>query len=226
MKRLFSILAGAALFLSASTAARAVDAYPINLTDVNGTLFFQAFDSTHGVELWKSDGTPAGTEMVKDINPTGNANLVFLTNVNGTLFFQANDGVHGAELWKSDGYEAGTVMVKDINPNGSSFPVNLACSNGLLYFQANDGKHGTQLWVSDGTEAGTVMLTNVGATAAANPEKHNNSFYASLAGHSQTRKLFLALNNEIRADKNGLQGCLLMISNWIHCEIPYFAYVE
>ncbi len=38
------------------------------LTDVGGTLFFVADDGRTG-ELWRSDGTEAGTEMVKDIDP-------------------------------------------------------------------------------------------------------------------------------------------------------------
>ena len=37
------------------------------LTNVNGTLFFRANDGTNGAELWKSDGTTAGTVLVKDI---------------------------------------------------------------------------------------------------------------------------------------------------------------
>ena len=54
----------------------------------------------HGNELWKSDGTDAGTVMVADIVPgTGGASPHELTNVNGTLFFFANDGIHGDELW-------------------------------------------------------------------------------------------------------------------------------
>ena len=34
------------------------------------TLFFQADDGVNGRELWTSDGTAAGTQMVKDIDPT------------------------------------------------------------------------------------------------------------------------------------------------------------
>ena len=42
---------------------------PSDLTNVNGTLYFTADDGTHGEELWKTDGTAAGTVMVKDILP-------------------------------------------------------------------------------------------------------------------------------------------------------------
>ena len=67
--------------------------------------------------MWKSNGTAAGTVMVKDINPGAlGSSPSYMINVNGTLFFRADDGTNGTELWKSDGTEAGTVMVKEINP--------------------------------------------------------------------------------------------------------------
>ena len=34
---------------------------PANSINMNGTLFFTAYDVTNGTELWKSDGTAAGT---------------------------------------------------------------------------------------------------------------------------------------------------------------------
>ena len=164
---------------------------PIDLTNVNGTLFFSADDHETGYhvystgrELWKSDGTSAGTVLVKEINP---ANLNYyssctyhgsypqdLTNVGGTLFFAATDCVKGYELWKSDGTAAGTVMVKDVNPNGrysyygytnSSDPANLTNVNGTLFFSANDGSDGYEPWKSDGTDAGTVLIDDVNSGA-------------------------------------------------------------
>ena len=145
---------------------------------VGDTLFYSGQDATHGQELWKSDGTSAGTMLVKDIL-AGNGSSIpdHLTQVGGTLFFVANDGIHGRELWKSDGTEAGTVLVKDILPgNSGSYPSNLTNVNGTLFFVAGaeavavavasagaeDGTGGRGLWKSDGTEAGTVLVKNIG----------------------------------------------------------------
>src|SRR5206468_1855806 len=96
-------------------------------------LFFSADDGSNGQELWKSDGTQAGTVLVKDIDPgAGSSDPSFLTGVNGTLFFAnfSGDGSNGVELWKSDGTAAGTVLVKDIVPGaGSSLPQDMANVN-------------------------------------------------------------------------------------------------
>ncbi|MEG4914588.1 ELWxxDGT repeat protein [Microcoleus sp. B7-D4] len=142
---------------------------PRNLTNVNGNLYFTADDGTNGLEkLWKSDGTAAGTVLVKDINSgvgsSFSSSYSNLTNVNGTLYFTANDGINGIELWKSDGTAAGTVLVKDINPGtGGSGPQYLTNVNGTLYFSVEKGTNGGyELWKSDGTAAGTLLLNDLG----------------------------------------------------------------
>jgi ELWxxDGT repeat protein len=161
---------------------------PSNLTNVNGTLYFSANDGTHGTELWKSDGTSAGTIMVADINPgSGGSYPNDLTNVNGTLFFTANDGTHGAQLWKSDGTSAGTVMVTDINPAAGFDPSNLTSINGTLFFTANDGTHGDELWKSDGTAAGTVLVADInpgsgGSNASSLTNVNGTLFFAANDG--------------------------------------------
>ena len=90
---------------------------------MGGTLFFAADDGANGSELWKSDGTAAGTVLVKDITPGSRRGSCpsDLTNVNGTLFFAANDGTSGRELWKSDGTAAGTVLRQGHRPGTRRF---------------------------------------------------------------------------------------------------------
>jgi len=134
---------------------------------VSGILYFQANDGIAGIELWKSDGTEAGTVRVKDIRPgAGSSSPAFLTNVNGNLFFSAMEATTGTELWKSDGTEAGTTRVKDINAgSGSSSPSFLTAVNGTVFFSALEPTTGAELWKSDGTDAGTVRVKDINAGA-------------------------------------------------------------
>jgi len=161
------------------------------LTDVNGTLFFRATDGAHGDELWKSDGTEAGTVMVQDINlGAADSSPFVLTDVNGTLFFQAIDGTHGAELWKSDGTAAGTVMVEDICPgSGGSFPRHLTAVNGTLFFRPTEGTPGIELWKSDGTAAGTVMVKDFHSREAGFAPRRSHRRQRDAVLHSQRRHL-------------------------------------
>ncbi len=140
---------------------------PGGFVDVNGTLFFAAADASHGTELWKTDGTAAGTKRLTDfkVNEVANSSSVsYLIKFNDLLYFTANDGVHGRELWKSDGTEAGTVLVKEIQKGaGGSNISGVTIIGDTLYFAANDGLHGTELWKTDGTTDGTVLAADIDA---------------------------------------------------------------
>lgn len=136
---------------------------------LHGELFFGADDHTHGYELWKSDGTEAGTRLVKDANPAENRGVgpFDLTKSGGELFFAGNDGTHGTELWKSDGTEAGTQLVEDIDPRVidgvpyGSFPGQLTSLDGTLFFIAYQQDGTSVLWRSDGTAPGTEVVSDL-----------------------------------------------------------------
>lgn len=124
---------------------------------VGPTLYFGA---SHQASLWRTDGTPGGTVMVKSISGASAAPS-YLTEMGGNIYFQAF-GVGGFELYKSDGTTAGTMLLKDLYPGSSyGFPTNLTNMNGTLYFAATDGVNGDELWKSDGTTSGTVMAKDL-----------------------------------------------------------------
>jgi ELWxxDGT repeat protein len=122
-------------------------------------LYFQACDMKHGCELWRSDGTAAGTRLVRDIRPgAGSSTPIELTDVGGTLYFVADDGRHGPQLWATDGSLSGTRMVYDIGDytaNELRGPEKLIAYKDRLYFRVNSPHLETGLWTTDGTKAGT-----------------------------------------------------------------------
>jgi ELWxxDGT repeat protein len=153
--------------------------YLRELTPVNGTLFFinswpapRGYFQAAGSELWKTDGTPAGTVLVKGIagepgpspngqsttfqaddNPvTGDGSPVLLTGLNGTLFFAAR-GPHGGSLWRSNGTEAGTWVLAAVGAIQE-----MTVAGGQLFFTTADPGRGPELWRSDGTAPGTRVI--------------------------------------------------------------------
>lgn len=140
------------------------NSFTSTLTELNGVIFYSAQDGTNGEELWKSDGTEAGTVMVKNVNMNNNSGIYPETLIayKDKIYFSANDQVTGHELYVSDGTEEGTMLFKDIN-SSSSFPVPnlLTISNDYLFFNAGDGVHGSELWRTDGTVGGTIMLKDI-----------------------------------------------------------------
>ncbi len=164
---------------------------PRNLTRVGGHVFFSAHSPGTGRELWKSDGTVAGTQLVKDIDTTtfGSSQLPsssdpsHLVPHEGTLYFSAYTPDSGRELWKSDGTAEGTVMVADIagQPDGAtgSFPTALTSTPGGLLFSADDGIHGEELWKTDGTAEGTTLVADLAVEPGAGATLTNIALMSS-----------------------------------------------
>jgi ELWxxDGT repeat protein len=145
------------------------DSMPGGFTPVIGAAgaltLFSAYDGVTGRELWRTDGSAAGTLQVMDVFPgPGFSFPSGLVRRGVEAYFNADDGAHGFELWRSDGTAAGTTLVRDIRPGPlSSNPSNLASLGAYLVFAADDGVHGAELWRTEGTSANTTMVLDVSA---------------------------------------------------------------
>lgn len=118
-----------------------------------GRVYFRADDGEHGYELWRTDGTPAGTVMTRDICPGPcDSQVTPPWDFAGRAAVLARDPVHGLQAWSSDGTRAGTRRLTDV-PDGalSPFTFEIAALEDRLFFPAED-EHGEELW-STGTNA-------------------------------------------------------------------------
>ncbi len=129
----------------------------LGLTPFGNGVLFLANDGVHGREMWFSDGTAAGTHLVRDFVPGAKGmwdfGYAFITSFNGRAYFAATDPVHGPQLWVTDGTDAGTQLFFDQPANY------LTAAGGKLMFTAGfDFLAGQPIWVSDGTVGGTRRL--------------------------------------------------------------------
>ncbi|MFD2565890.1 T9SS type A sorting domain-containing protein [Pseudotenacibaculum haliotis] len=128
--------------------------------EYNGELYFRGNTDT-SIQLWKTNGTEAGTVAVKDFGSGNSPNYIQKgeTSTMGLEFDNALFFIMNNELWKTDGTEAGTVKVKENLSGIKEFIV----FDGLLYFVAGTESTptGSEIWVSDGTSSGTVLKFDI-----------------------------------------------------------------
>jgi ELWxxDGT repeat protein len=122
-----------------------------DLATVNGVALFQADDGETGREIWRSDGTGAGTMLLKDIAPGRYPSYPWAFRSAGdTVYFNAEDLLHGEEIWRSDGTSDGTMMVGDLYPGpDSSVSYPYGEIGGALVFSGWLDDAGSEPWKLD-----------------------------------------------------------------------------
>jgi LPXTG-motif cell wall-anchored protein len=134
-----------------------------------GKAYFRGWDITNGYELWVTDGTVAGTQVLKNINPLGDSTPEAMTVVGDRIIMRAFDGSHGQEPWISDGTAAGTIALGDVNTVGASSDPNwFTKTTNRVFFSADNFNHGRELWVKDSN--GTRMVVDKNRFGNGSPE--------------------------------------------------------
>lgn len=130
---------------------------------IGNTVFFPIFGMMKGCKIYKSNGTVAGTSLLKEFTSmmAGFIDPV-LINIDNKIYFIGTTDAEGSEPWITDGNT--TNMIADINPGSeSSFSIfaNAVVLKGKVVFMATTEASGTELWTTDGTSAGTSMLKDI-----------------------------------------------------------------
>ena len=129
---------------------------------------------SYGAEYWVTDGTEAGTHLLKDINPGRPDGVSRESALLGSrLIFQGTEPGTGSELWITDATETGTLLLKDINPGATgSEPSGFAVLGDKVIFGATENTHGAEVWITDGTPEGTKLLADIIPGVAGSDARH------------------------------------------------------
>lgn len=156
---------------------------PSTFGSADGRAYFWATSKNQGRELWRTDGTAAGTILYQAFQPGvaggggpdgDDGGRVTLRG--GRLYVFADDGDHGSEPWVIGPASGQRRLLKDIRTgalgSGDDFTpdILILSINGHVIFPADDGTRGREWWVTDGTRATTKLLKEVSSDSGWLPQ--------------------------------------------------------
>lgn len=142
---------------------------------IGSKLIFAGVHPTLGRQVFASDGTATGTDMVRPggINPSGDANPGEMVAGNGKVYFVANDGGPdpGPNIWVTEGTYPTTKKLTSLASIVDSSGVNeLAYANGAVFFKAGGKLYKT-------TDAGGQTLVSAAAIPGSHPLGVGNTLF-------------------------------------------------
>ncbi len=171
-----------------------VHAAPNSFFTYNNKTYFMADNYTNGQEMWVTDGTAAGTMMLKDIAPgrTESGTIPHFYVVNNKVLYQLSSTDYQqpnkCDIYSTDSTPAGTSKITNWNYVFDAFVPRIVYNN-KLYFIATHTT-GTHLYMTDGTAAGTTLVKTLNTSAQNQDLAVANSAKFQLIG---TKFYFLCL---------------------------------
>jgi ELWxxDGT repeat protein len=164
-------------------------------------LLFAAHDLSHGLQLWTSDGTAAGTQRLSNFGTSGfgAASFTNFRAIGNRVFFGCNDGITGLEPW-----------VYDPNSGGSAFVVSygVACRG-----STGDPRIGASGLPQIGSATFAVTLVNALPLAPATQLFSFLPSNLSISGCRLNLAIPLLTGVSLSSDTNGFATAPLVIPN-------------
>ncbi|HEV7672573.1 MAG TPA: ELWxxDGT repeat protein [Thermoanaerobaculia bacterium] len=162
--------------------------YPRQLTRVAGRLLFTATDDAHGQEVWRSDGTTAGTELVADLTPgrdPADFPLLLAPTASGVVL-EAPDGSIRHAPARRGGINLLFRLASEVRGSQRGFRLG---GRALFFAPVGDAENPRfELWRADGRPEGSRRLAEIaqfdrffgyGILSAVDPERHRAFFIPS-----------------------------------------------
>jgi len=131
-----------------------------NAVELNNKLYFPAYDPVYGNALYSTDGTTAGTQLVKDLYPGNSPNVANFTLFKKSIFFSADSSGFNS-VYRTDGTALGTVKIFNTGKLNTTVSQMVAASKYLYVFYYDADSSEYELWVSDGTTANSYKIQNL-----------------------------------------------------------------
>lgn len=178
----------------------------VELTPLDGKLYFRANDGVSGFELWQYDPATGEATLAADIaEGSGSSNARSLHVANGVLYFAASDAGNLAfkQLWQYDPATGEATLVFEL-PSGGNIS-DILFHDGKLYFSADDGLHGNELWQYDTVADLVSLVVNLDPNGSSNPQDLtilDGKLYFTAFDPVIGRELFVFDPNFMQADGN------------------------
>lgn len=182
---------------------------------LNNEVYFRGNSSSGKKGLYKTDGTPAGTVLVKDFTGTPFYFYGIVATNNLVYFYGRNNSSASYELWRTDGTVANTYVIKNDFTNLESNSKVIIASGNTLFFAPYNTK---SLWKSDGTIAGTTQLQSFAADPYNFAAADNDIYFRAFDGTSNT----LWKSDATAAGTRKITGNVVDPDNLIFCNGSLF----
>ncbi len=164
--------------------------HPSQFVVAGNVAYFTHHHPDHGSEIWRTDGTAAGTRIFADVVPgsAGSSPFNLVPVGKDRVVFTTSSGASNT-LWVTNGTRSGTFKLREVSTIGEMIGVgNVAYFTGPI----GGGQFGGAIYKTDGTRTGTVQVTTL-------PPGQGGLFPKSLFAYGNK----LLFNNE-QTGRNGV----------------------